>query len=156
MNKNKVLLISFLIFLLVLVGISFIAPRRTTDNIPPLSPTPIPAPPKIINTQEKINVSGVEINDITVNPIIDNGVGDVLFIQHPKYQVEYQGKFELFIINILASPFEETRREAEDAFVERVGVNRQEACSLNVKIGSPSYAGVADFDGRKRGLSFCP
>lgn len=155
MNKNKILLISFLIFLLALAGISFIAPKRTTDKTPTSTPTPIPAAPTVINTQGKINVSGVEINDIRVNPIIDNGIGDVLFIQNPKYQVGYQGKFELFIINVLASPFEETRREVESEFVKKLGVSKQEACSLSVTIGSPSYAGVADFDGKKRGLSFC-
>ncbi|MEX2007513.1 MAG: hypothetical protein WD992_01955 [Candidatus Levyibacteriota bacterium] len=156
MSKNKILLISFTIFLLVLVGVSFIVPRRTTDNTSSLSPTPIPAPPTIINAQEKINVSGVEINDITANPIIDNGAGDVLFIQHPKYQVVYEEGFEVFIISILASPFEETRREAEDVFVEKLGITKQEACGLDVTIGSPSYAGVTGFDGKNRKLSFCP
>lgn len=152
MTKNKLTLIFFLITLLIIAGITFVAPRgdRSAPTIP--SPTQVPPSPTTINTQKKLNISGVETNDFTVSPIATNARGDIEFANTPDYEIGYLKRFDEFVINIW-TPTLAARNAAENDFLNKLGTTKEQACRLNVSVAQ-NYSD--EFPGSEnRKLSFC-
>lgn len=103
---------------------------------------------------EKIEISGVKINDIYSKPISINSSKDVKFFRNENYEFVYLAKYNKFIITILGSPFMSLIKEAEEDFIRILDITKQDACRLNVDIttvisANPEYAG------KRFSLSFC-
>ncbi|OGH21407.1 MAG: hypothetical protein A2958_01265 [Candidatus Levybacteria bacterium RIFCSPLOWO2_01_FULL_38_13] len=118
----------------------------------------IPTPTKIeertrIPQSDKIIISGVKTNNFLKSPIQTNSEGDVLFIKEGDFQIAYLTRFSQFIINISTSS-SQTRLNAEMAFITKLGVKREEACQLEVKVTSP-YVPNPYLAPPRKTLSFC-
>lgn len=101
-----------------------------------------------------IEVSGITINNPWKNAVdIEPGEKPVL-TKNEKYRIVFQPKYNLVLITILATPYQDVRKEAEQDLLNQLGVSKEEACKLNVSVGSPYFANKEVITDSSR-LSFC-
>ncbi len=108
----------------------------------------------IPKTTEKLKISGVEVDNFYKNPETITKDGDTVFKTNDKYEFAYFYDVRKFTIFIYGSPFEETRKIAEEAFLRELNISPSEACQLNVDIKTAVFANPEEA-GKKHGLSFC-
>lgn len=173
MEKNKQLLILFVaIVILSLVTVLFLfTSKREKDQSKPsvvATPTTIsyltptqsppaggtPTPTLYIPTGKKIELEGIAVNDIYAKPLMTNNENDVKFAENSNYEFVYLPKYHKFIITILGSPFMSLIKPAEEDFVKVLGITYDQACKLNVDIGTVAFANP-DYAGKRFSLSFC-
>ncbi|OGM09778.1 hypothetical protein A2W13_01190 [Candidatus Woesebacteria bacterium RBG_16_36_11] len=155
-NNKRVLIIGVVIVVLAIWIIGLIIGKNETSEVI-LTPSPVSTTtPKPLNIPEspKINVSGIEVNNFYKEAIIIGGDGYALFDKTDKFKIAYIPVDKSFLISILDNPFEDVKKEAEKAFLQKLGITQEEACLLNVNIATnirinPSYAG------KNYKLSFC-
>ncbi|HVO28553.1 MAG TPA: hypothetical protein VMT81_01040 [Candidatus Paceibacterota bacterium] len=128
----------------------------TTGTLPPVATGTAPFTPPTgatltIGTPE----GGVVMNNFynTTRQVSADHTA-ILIEQTSTYNITYYAPDSSFNILIEAAPFETVRAEAEQAFLQALGISQADACKLNVKVGTtidvdPDYAGV------NLGLSFC-
>jgi len=152
-NKKKAILIA----VIVIVMIAFVVNRLIPDEKPVSegSPSPTTSPSSIIKPKgEKINVTGVSINNIYNSEIRTNTRGDTLFLENTDYKILFFSKEEQFLLSIIGSPFNKKREQAEQSFLQTLGIDKDSACKLNVVVNTPSFANP-DESGKNYKLSFC-
>ena len=155
-NKKRSLIAIAVVVVLVIWIVGFIIGKNEKKEVVEI-PSPIPtATPKPLNIPEspKIKVSGVEVNNFYREAIIIGNDGYALFEKTSKYKIAYIPVDKSFLISILDNPFEDVKKEAEKAFLQKLGITQEDACLLNVNIATnirinPSYAG------KNYKLSFC-
>lgn len=143
--------VAILLFLLVLIFLIFSNLKPTekkSGGSTDISPAPI-----IIPSVRKIDTDGVKTNDFLKNPIKKNSDGDVLFIEKPQYQISYLIQFSQFNISISTSS-PQVRNQAEEEFMKKLGINKIDACRLNVVVNSP-YVPNPYLSVPPKYLSFC-
>ena len=72
----------------------------------------------------------------------------------PGFKIIYDQPLNRYDIIIYGKPFEATRLLAEEAFLNKAGVSKTEACALNVSIITPSYINERESE-KEYKLSFC-
>jgi hypothetical protein len=169
MEKNKQLLILFVaIVILSLVAVLFLfTGERGKNQIKPgvtVTPTKIsyltptqkitPTPTLYIPTGKKIELEGIAVNDIYAKPLMTNNENDVKFAENSNYEFVYLSKYHKFLITILGSPFMSLVKPAEEDFVKVLGITYNQACKLNVDVGTVAFANP-DYAGKRFPLSFC-
>ena len=106
-----------------------------------------------------------EIGEKAVSQAIPLGENTFLLEQGPKESKYSNPEFSIYFyqdtgeykIALLKNPIEETQKDAEQAFVERIlklGLKKEDACSLFVTVGTIASVNP-DLAGRNLGLSFC-
>ncbi len=116
-----------------------------------------PAPkPTVFQNQKKNRVT---ISDVTMlnpleNPVKRTQEGDVVFASETAYQLLYLPTFNQFLITILTPSFETGRKQAEQALLDNLGISEQDACLLNVDMGTPASINPTEA-GKRYPLSFC-
>lgn len=103
---------------------------------------------------EKIEISGIEVNDFYKESESAGELGEVLFVNKPEYNITYYPLDDAFLIIITRYPFDEIRPSAEEEFLKALGINKTDACKLSVYITTPSFANP-DRAGEVYELSFC-
>ncbi len=172
MEKNRQLLILFVaIVILSLVAVLFLftggsnkdkktpsatsIPTRTTYPTSTQSPQALPSPtPTLYIPKGKIEISGITVNNIYEKPVITNNEKDVKFAANDNYEFVYLPKYHKFVITILGSPFLSLIKPASEDFVKVLGITYDQACKLNVDIGTVSFANP-EYAGKRYSLSFC-
>lgn len=147
---KKILIIGILL-LLVVAGLLTIY-KQVAKVGKPTSTTSQPV--FITPVGEKINISGVTINDFRKSNVAANNKADTLIVDNEKYQIVYLSQFNKFLITVLGSPFEEIRNEAEKEFLNVLGVSESDACKLTVEVNTTEFANP-EFSGTAFSLSFC-
>ena len=156
LNKKKILITTAIVIILAIWIIGLIIGKNETKEVTVI-PSPVStATPKPLNIPEspRIQVSGIEVNNFYKEAIIIGGDGYALFDKTDKFKIAYIPVDKSFLISILDNPFEDVKKEAEKAFLQKLGITPEEACLLNVNIATnirinPSYAG------KNYKLSFC-
>lgn len=92
------------------------------------------------------------LNQTPPNPI--NKRGDNQLYASNKFTITQYITGE-YNINIILSPFEQIKTEAEQKFLELLNITQAQACSYNVIITTPHYANPEEA-GKTYYLSFCP
>ena len=122
------------VLILIFIGVYFLVFRNTPSS------SKYPA-----SVQKAIN-----------NPVQKNGDWSTLD-SSGDYQISYgtDDKSDTFFITINASPVESVAQKAEQALIQKLGVDKDEACKLPVIINvtasvAPNLAGI------NFGPSFCP
>lgn len=158
MKLNKGFLLFFgIIFLLIILYILSLINSIKDKKTSTISPTPtltIATPFPTYSFLKKINISGVDVNNILESPIETNQRGDILFYQIPSYQMVYFPQSQGFLIDIQKKPFLKVREEAEKDFIKKLGISKNEACRLKVNIVVSCYVDE-DHCGINYPLSFC-
>lgn len=147
-KKQKLIIIAVTV---ITVGAFVI--NRLIPEVEKILPTPSPTP-RGEREAEKIEVTGVEINNFYDEETDINTRGDAMFVNTDKYQIVFFSNEQQFLISILDSPFDEVRKQAEKEFLKELGISRGEACTMNVLITTPGYANPENA-GRNYRLSFC-
>ena len=158
--KNKYVLIVasvLTIALFLLIGIRML--RQQTEETPPIqSPVEIPtATPFAIPTMPTsgtFTISGVTVKNFYTNSEDSNTNSDVLFFENADFAMTYVGSFEQFYISIKNPNFLSTREQAEQKFLELLGLDQTNACKLKVEESVPIKSQSA-YAGGVYPLSFC-
>jgi len=136
--------------LLIFIIVLFLETDSKQDPLPIL-PTPTSAP---IRTPEKINISGVEVDNFLIEGTVIDNKGDTVITEKPEFEIIYLAPFNQFIITVLATPFESVRQKAEAEFLQKIGTTKEDACKLDVTIGT-TYDVDPINAGTNFPLSFC-
>lgn len=80
--------------------------------------------------------------------------GEVIIEENENYRIMYFPEREYFLISILSSPFSDVRKGAEESFLQILGLNRENACKLNLSITTPIFVNPNEA-GTDYHLSFC-
>lgn len=164
-NKKKILLLA--IGLLVIIGILFLITVLTSDGIKvpedltsPSQPITQPLPESKINideipeTADKLVAGDVEVNNFYKSAQLVNDNGDAMISRSDEFEILYMPTGAQFLISIIGSPFEESKRLAETSFLQSLGISQNQACQLNVIVTTPRFANP-DQAGQEYKLSFC-
>lgn len=171
MSIRKFLVISIVSFLVlagIIILLFFSTVKKGKEGISPFPPTitqyyipgePSPAItlPTVVITiypADRVIISGVTVKNFFKTAEEITPYGDVVIVNKPEYRILYQANFNQFLVNILSSPFEGVKAQAEKEFLRILDVTALQACSLNVIIATPRFANP-DEAGREYGLSFC-
>lgn len=139
---------------LVFLSISF-SGSQPASSIPTITTTPIPTViPFDKPTAPTLQVNGVSVRNFYNTSNAMNANGDVSFEKNNQFELVYLAPFEEFIIDVRGSPFATTRMQAEQAFLKKLGITQEDACKLNVSLGTPAYINPQEA-GRRYELSFC-
>ncbi len=85
--------------------------------------------------------------------VFSDGSG-ALIIRDPAYDILYFQPDGSFTISILKKPVLAVRAQAQEAFLQELGVSQADACKLKVLVGVPISVD-SQYSGRDLGLSFC-
>ena len=70
------------------------------------------------------------------------------------YEIVYLGKLKSFVITLYGENLNDSRIKAEQAFLESLGITKDEACKLNVNL-AVAHEASESAAGKNYGLSFC-
>ena len=161
-------IVSFLILAGIIILLFFSTVRKDEERTSPLQPTitqyhiprePSPAItlPTVIITiypADRVIISGVTVKNFFKTAEEITSYGDVVIVDKPEYRILYQANFNQFLVNILSSPFEGVKAQAEKEFLRILDVTAPQSCSLNVVLATPRFANPQEA-GREYTLSFC-
>lgn len=129
-----------------------LVPSYTPDASPYSSPTGTPG-----SIGGKIRIPGyeVEMNDFYASSEVVTNDRSALIIFDPTFSVHYEASDKSFTLSIHADPIAYVRKSAENYFLEKLGISREQACALQVRVyvDMPEYPARMGID---YGLSFCP
>lgn len=74
---------------------------------------------------------------------------------NPPYTIEYIRATQFFNISLWREPLGETRSEAEQYLLTRLGVTQESLCRLNYMVSAPWWVNTF-YGGKSLGFSFCP
>lgn len=141
-------LVGGVLIFLILLGFTAKPPTQIAPTFLP-TPTPVPVQSEINN---KISIGSVEVNNFLENPLQTNPSGDALLVDNDTFRIVYIAITNEFLIRVLTQPFEPIRQEAENTFLEKLGVTKEQACQLKVTVFQPINKEAFEDSYR---LSFC-
>jgi hypothetical protein len=97
----------------------------------------------------------VATNNLYKSPVENLDKNGVLFEENAGFHSSFYPQDQGFLITILDTNIEKGRRDAEENFLQDLGITKDEACKLKVDLGVPSFVNQ-DAAGKNYGLSFCP
>jgi len=115
-----------------------------------------------IKDEKKIQIKTTDsgllsVKDFYQSPftkIIDKD-NDAIISKGINYMIQFYAKYQSFNIVLTGGDLHVVREEAENAFLDTLGITKDEACQLYVSLGTPYYVNVKTA-GVEYGLSFCP
>lgn len=143
-----------LIASIIITSVVIIMAILTTRKNTPFTSTSL-LPKSVQVASSTLDVSGVKVNNFyrESKEIDKQGDQDLVPIEKD-YDIIYLAKTKSFLISILASPFEDMRKKAEEKFLEKLKVDKETACKLDVGITTPSFVNLTE-SGQTYKLSFC-
>lgn len=97
----------------------------------------------------------VEINDFYSRPSAQRNQFETIIAENNKYSIAGFTENKSFSIIILAEPVGANRQLSENAFLDKLSINKADACKLNVYLQVPYFVNE-EYAGPNYGLSFCP
>jgi len=146
----------FLVFIIFYLLINLLRPKE--EEVIEITPTPLPTfymrpSPTAVVFSGKTLINGIEVNDFTKG-IRPDRYGEYLISETENHQILYNSVSEAFLVTVLGTPFVSARQNAEEAFLEILGIDRENACKLQTSLTTPQFANP-DFAGEGYALSFC-
>ena len=145
--------------IVVLAAILYIYKKNT-----PEAPQPVPAQiPSLPSSAELKEQGKAAISSGQENIIINDPYKDALKIvsgnaeikNTSSYEIVYLGSLKSFVISLYGENLNDSRNKAEQAFLESLGITKDEACKLDVTLAVAPEASKSAA-GKNYGLSFCP
>ncbi len=148
------LLIGIVVVLLI---ISMVVSRFvpvTAENIPPASNTTfIPPQSTKVNVETK-TTQAQAVNNFYIGNLITNQTGTTIISENTDYQLVYNNDTRTFFVTLLPLSTPEVRAAAENAFVEKMGISKEVACTLKAEVHDYSKSSLSQ-DPAISPLSFC-
>lgn len=148
-----ILLFAYLVLMRISTSTPEEIPTPTASVQKPSSPR-LPTIPFTKPVSPSLTVDGVKVDNFYKQGTVIDTNGDVSVQKTKDFEIVYLAPFEEFIIDILASPFEVIRPQAEQAFLKQLNITQTEACKLTVSVSTTTTANPND-SGRRHPLSFC-
>lgn len=178
MKTKKLLLVVVGLVLLAVVIVSLFQPKANVqDSLRPALPTGSPSDSffgqlgfflrrssRITTTPQIITPVPIEPTSAEVYKKVQQVVAraapmgrpnDGVIFQNASLEIVSFKQGKEFVISILGSPFATVREQAEEKFLEVLGLTREEACQLEVSLRTPRFANP-DYAWQSYPLSFCP
>lgn len=159
MRRKKITIIFIILVLLVasaFLGLRFLkkpAPEKP-ETIPPEEVTPEESQLLIKELKEKllkdaeISPSGPDVL-IVLNSEKESSFGG------PRFSIQYQTPFDLFLISLYDKPLTEVRKEAEQALLEKANGKLDILCQLNFLVSSPHSVRGDEIIENRESLNIC-
>lgn len=109
---------------------------------------------KLERAKQNVIENSARKYEMDVPVAVDKEAEEYRLVETNEYSIVYQKKFDVFIISVTGTPFEQVREKAEQEFLSLTQSTERTACRLNVKIGTPFFANP-DLAGKNFPLSFC-
>jgi hypothetical protein len=166
---NKKILFSIVIVIMFVGVLLFFAARKVplqqaVTPVPPSSyalpgaPQPPFSSPPLARTvgEARENALASTLRDSQGNQIIvdKNGLQEYALAREDHYSISYFGKYDDFLIQIQAPPFDESRKEAELRFLKIINAPADIACQMKV-IENTTLSVDPERAGQNFHLSFC-
>ena len=163
---NKKILIPILIILILLITVIFVLYNNktfinnvedssvATDRVAHTLPKSKINIGDIPDDTEKLKVDNIETENFYKSAVNIAETGDATIIKRGNFEIVFVPEYSQFIISVLATPFGIHRSLAEQEFINNLGISQEEACRLNVTVGTPYFANP-EVAGIAYGLSFC-
>lgn len=160
--RNKIVLFLATFFIIMLFLFLVINMFRQNSNVPPIQPpiqnssvrAPSPLVVPTVPTTDTFVVSGVTVKNFYKSKTDKNSTNDVLLFENKDYSISYVPLYEQFVLTLWSPEFLKVRTQAEQKLLELIGVNRTNACQLNVQEGVPIKV-KSPYAGGAYPLSFC-
>lgn len=111
------------------------------------------------NDEEKMTISAggsdIKINNLYKNPVSILNHSGVLFQQTSDFEMLFYSSDQGFIVSLLNPDLKKVREEAEKAFLDTLGISKEQACLLKISLGTTADINL-EAAGQNYGLSFCP
>lgn len=151
---KKLLLVSGVVIMLLFFAFMIITNLKKTNTIPnPEKNTKISPEPVNQGGIRRIKISGVETNNFLATPIRSSVDGAVLFLKTENLEAVYYEKYNQFNL-IISSSSAQIRNQAEQEFLQKLGISKHNACRLDVTVNSP-YVPNPNLSMPRKTLSFC-
>lgn len=151
----------FVLLVILFIAIFFRAAKKTGEKavptpLPTLSSEKVVIPTVVISLPptEKVIINKIAVKNFFPKASQVNPYGDYLLAKNSEYKILYEAQFNLFLISVVSSPFEEIKKKAESEFLKLLEITPVDACSLNVSVTTPLFANPKEA-GRSYKLSFC-
>jgi len=154
MKKNLAKIVIGVIILLGIVMGYLLSQTSKTSEAPTTEGLDDGTGTSLLPGADKITISGVEMNNFNNFAIYKGKIGDTRFIDEKDFKATYFPEDEAFLINIMASPFDIVRAEAEIKFLSVLSLDKDSACELAVYITTPRTLNPNEAGTNYR-LSFC-
>lgn len=160
MKKSFYIIAGILVALIVVLATILYIYKKDSLKTPPSAPVQIPSLPLPTDLKEKGKTA---ISSGQENIIINDPYKDALKIVSGNaemkntayYEIVYLGDLKSFVITLYGDNLNDSRNKAEQAFLESLGINKDEACKLKVTLAVAPEASKS-VAGKNYGLSFCP
>lgn len=167
MKKGTLIIIPLAILVFVGLLLFLLLHRASSPSTPPSTssqftlPNPPEPPPSSLplaqtTDEARANALNAVLKDTQGNPWItdQNNTRQYILANEKNYMIIYFGKYDSFLIQILAQPFDENRGAAELRFLQIINAPAEIACQLKVTVNT-TYAVDPVLSGNNFGLSFC-
>lgn len=182
MNRTTIIALVLLgLAVVIILGTMFLVFRTTKEAATPSEGTAFPTTggfPSGFTTTSTVTIAGKDGSSIEVNDFIHNGetiedvvnpgsyvlAGDLGYClvdgscpvaaETDRFSVSYDQKSQSFGVALLKEPLSEVRLEVEAFLTSRLGISKQQLCSLNYYIGTPYWVNERFSEGNL-GFSAC-
>lgn len=160
-KKIKILFVAAGILLIAVAGYLLIArpkaqpiPKQTGSGseTPGFTIPPEGAPKMTVPAKEG---QSFEVNNVYNHPVASLSSNGVLFKENADYEMVFYPEKASFLISIDNFDLNPAREKAEADFLQTLETTKEEACKLNVTLGT-TYDISPKNSGANFGLSFCP
>ncbi|MFA4889902.1 MAG: hypothetical protein WC628_10095 [Candidatus Omnitrophota bacterium] len=141
MNKKIIIVVSIIIGILAILGAMFILLRGKKTLTPEETK-------ELLIKQATPSESGPDVLIV----VRSNQEG---LYGNPRFEIQYQKPFDLFLISILARPMDEVRKEAEEALLGKTGKNLNSLCQLKVMTTAPNFIAEGQVIANPEKLNIC-
>ncbi len=130
---------------------------QSSTNIQPAQPPVtflIPektAPTMTLQTKK----GNLQTNNLYQNPLEHLSHDGIVFEKNNDAIASFFPQDQGFLITLLNSDLEKARTEAENDFLQKLNITKDQACTLKVTLNTPSFVNQKAA-GTNYGLSFCP
>lgn len=126
-------------------------PVENTQTLPKYE---VPSP-TVDKFEIKTPEGPVAVSNVYKYPVSHLSFDGVSFRDNKDYYIAYYPQDQGFLIVMENSDIQSARQKAENDFLQTLGIDQQQACSLRVSLTVPASIN-AEAAGGNYGLSFCP
>lgn len=101
-------------------------PSPSITVVPSYPPTPIPQ-------ADDIFVDGIAVNNFKEEPARTLENGDLVLVENAEYQIIFNEPNQKFVLRLLGTNFEDSRLNAENDLMTRLGLDAMNMCRLYIE-----------------------
>ncbi len=162
--KKKIIIILIILIILFIISVLYFTANKKEALSPTTAPGSVSLPVAKFTvpsqTEEKMTIhlekESFSVNNLYKNPVRRLEDDSVTFLENSDFTMLFYPKDQSFSIALLSSEnLAVTREKAENAFLQKLEISKEQACKLTGFLGVP-YSISPEISGINFGFSFCP